>query len=376
MKEKVVLSESKKKDAYNQIYKNFWNIIYYSGVIGQGEMDMLKNLLVSYFGIKYDFAVPIEFVQGINSNGSFFEKEQRIEVNQKLSRASKDAVKTLENLDKLLTCLHHEFSHYEDHLEDNSSKSGRFYVGGRWGSILRILEGLGFSANSPAYDAAKTFYEVSRSEVFARYKSFIETLKFLENVEKCAYETLASLDMKEIISKKCYEAGFEKCLKQPLAEEDYQILHGLEVIRILKTSIQFKIQKETEFLRYYRLKKTYLLPDLKMLFEEAADKFFESDSKGKKSRAYNEQDLLNVLEIPDFYDEKIAKKLYEFAKSKNNIEILGCLAKISGFPMPEEEKLKYMKIDIKNKNPIEKFDVMRGLEAYKKRKLKQKDMEK
>ena len=44
--------------------------------------------------------------------------------------------------------------------------------------------------------------------------------------------------------------------------------------------------------------------------------------------------------------------------------------------MPEEEKLKYMEIGIKNNNPIEKIDVMRGLEAYKKRKLKQKDMEK
>ena len=84
----------------------------------------------------------------------------------------------------------------------------------------------------------------------------------------------------------------------------------------------------------------------------------------------------DISYLTDFYDEKIAKNLYEFAKSKNNIEILGCLAKISGFPMPEEEKLKYMEIDIKNKNPIEKFDVKRGLEAYKKRKLKQKDMEK
>ena len=266
MKEKVVLNESKKKDAYNQIYKNFWNIIYYSGVIGQGEMDMLKTLIVNYFGIKHDFAVPVEFVEGITSNGYYLKLEQRIDVNTKLTRASKDAVASLENIDKLLTNLHHEFSHFQDHMENELRQSGRTFIAGKWRSLLRILESAGCS-NSSVYDVCKTFYEVSRSEVFARQKSFIEALGFVNNVEKFAFETLSTLKIKNIISKKDYELNFEKCLIQTLTEEDYNFLHGLEVLRIIKTSIQNKQQKEAEILRFYKLKKAYFLPDLKMIFE-------------------------------------------------------------------------------------------------------------
>ena len=199
MEEKIVLTEKEKKHAYNQIYKNFWNIIYYSGVIGQVEMDMLKNLIVNYFGIKHDFAVPVEFVEGITSNGYYLKLEQRIDVNTKLTRASKDAVASLENIDKLLTNLHHEFSHFQDHMENELRQSGRTFIAGKWRSLLRILESAGCS-NSSVYDVCKTFYEVSRSEVFARQKSFIEALGFVNNVEKFAFETLSTLKIKNIIS--------------------------------------------------------------------------------------------------------------------------------------------------------------------------------
>ena len=375
MEEKIVLTEKEKKHAYNQIYKNFWNIIYYSGVIGQGEMDMLKNLIVNYFGIKHDFAVPVEFVEGITSNGYYLKLEQRIDVNTKLTRASKDAVASLENIDKLLTNLHHEFSHFQDHMENELRQSGRTFIAGKWRSLLRILESAGCS-NSSVYDVCKTFYEVSRSEVFARQKSFIEALGFVNNVEKFAFETLSTLKIKNIISKKDYDLNFEKCLIQTLTEEDYNFLHGLEVLRIIKTSIQNKQQKEAEILRFYKLKKAYFLPDLKMIFEEEALQFFDKASKGIRLKGFVVDDIQNILEIDGFYDEKIAHSLYEFAKENNNLSILGRLAQNSNFPMSEQERLKYKEVKTKEKNPIEKLDVIKGYTAYKTRKLKQNNMEK
>lgn len=365
MEEKIVLTE--KQDAFNQIYKNFWNVLLYTGLTKQNDMEMIKRLLTTYYGLKHDFAVPIEFLKDMKGNGLYHVEEKQIDVNAKFVHTSKDGYRTIGNIEKLLLTLSHEFSHHDDHMEVDTQRT---FIGGRWKSLLKIVETA--EDGKRFYDLCKALYDAGRSEVFARQKSYLESLDFLKNVDKYAQDAISNSRFKQLFADFDYDFAFNQCLNQQLSKEDYLLLKAVNNVKILKTHIMQKQQIDELTTKGYRLEKAYLLPQIKRIFEDKAINFFANSSM-EEDLGFEAEDIQYVLEIPEFYNEELINMLYHYAKDNQDFEILNRLSK---FQMTKEETETHKKIKSTDKNPIKKIDLFQGYTSYKKRKLNKNNFEK
>lgn len=372
--EKVVLTKNEKQNALQQICKNICNIIVYSSLENK-DIKMLSALIKTYFDIKHDFEIPITFVENLGVKGQYHMKRKTIELDIHYSKSSRSVLGDMDRLAEVIEVLHHELAHYMDHADNDATNKKRNFIAGRRHSLSAIIHA-GLEDKNAYFDPCFALYMCDRSEVFARQKSALDTIEFLDNLQNNAFEMLrANKKLKQIFSENNFEDALNLAIQQSQSIETYQLVNALICLNHAKMKAQHQIQADESSLMFFKLQKTYFLPKLREIFFHNTSQFFEAISKNEKYEFFTLKNIQNAIGIPEFYDDEIANKVYEIAKNTNNLNVLKELANLECFKMPKEERLKYKDIEIHRKNKAEEIDIPARYKSWKQHKLSKNTLE-